>query len=83
MEDIYVPKSMLTCVIGFPAGSYIGFPSTSIFEVETPGRSTPETWGAFLPASFLTAAGFVAMSLELVLCGIFRISLYLGWLQAS
>jgi hypothetical protein len=63
---------MLTCVIGFPVPLWIGIALTSIFEVETAGNSAPD---AELVSSFLTA-GFTAASLEVVLCGIFLMSLY-------
>lgn len=43
-----------------------------------PGKSFPETCGVPLEVSFLVAVGFVAKSLEPVLWGIFRISLYLA-----
>jgi hypothetical protein len=67
---------MLTWVIGFPAGSYIGFASTSILDVAIPGKSAPDTGGVPFPGvSFLTAGSFVATSLVALLWGMFRISL--------
>jgi hypothetical protein len=39
----------------------------SIFEVDIPGKSFPETCGVPLDASFLGAEGFVTTSLEPVL----------------
>jgi hypothetical protein len=45
-----------------------------------PGRSAPETcFSPLVGVSFLTA-GFDTTSLEPVRCGMFRISLYFGWL---
>lgn len=72
---------MMTCVMGFPAGSYIGVALTSIFEVDMPGRSAPETCVAPFAAESFLPAGFDTTSFELVLCPMFRISLYFGWLE--
>lgn len=66
--------------MGFPAGSYIGFASTSILEVAIPGKSAPEGRGVPFLASFLVGAAFATTSVELVRCAIFRISLYFGCL---
>ena len=57
---------MLTWVIGFPAGSYIGLAFTSILEVDMPGKSTPETCEAPF-VSFLDAGSFDTTSLDPVL----------------
>lgn len=63
--------------MGLPAGSYIGFASMSILEIEIPGRSAPETDEVGLAeASFLTGAGFVTVSLEACLWAISRMLLY-------
>jgi hypothetical protein len=62
--------------MGFPAGSYIGFASTSILDVAIPGKSAPDTGVPFAGVSFLTAGSFVATSLVVLLWGIFRMSLY-------
>lgn len=43
-----------------------------------PGKSFPETCGVPFEDSFLDAVGFEVKSLEPVLWGIFRISLYLA-----
>ena len=64
--------------MGFPTGLYIGTAFTSILEVETGGSSAPDVgfcWGS----SFLTA-GLTAVSLDVVLWGMFRMSLYRDWL---
>ena len=72
-----LPSSILTCVIRFPAGSYIGFASILILEVDTPGKSALETIGVALSLdSFLTGAGLAGVSPEVVLWGISRILLY-------
>jgi hypothetical protein len=64
--------------MGFPAGSYIGFASTSILDVAIPGKSAPDTDDPFAGVSFLTAGSFVATSFVELLWGMFRISLYRG-----
>ncbi len=76
--NLSIPSSILTCVMGFPAGSYIGLAFTSIFEVEMPGRSAPDIWVAPLVGVSFLAAGFDAPSPVAVRCPIFRISLYFG-----
>lgn len=70
---------MFTWVIGFPAGLYMGFASTSILEVEIPGK--PDVVTPFPGVSFLTAEAFTVKSLAVSRCGMFRISLYRGWLR--
>ena len=73
------PSSILTCVIGFPAGSYKGLASTSIFEVASPGKSAPDNCDIpFAGASFLTEGSLVGASLVGFLWGMLRISLYRG-----
>ena len=62
--------------MGFPAGSYIGFASTSILDVAIPGKSAPDTGVPFAGVSFLTAGSLVATSLVVLLWGMFRMSLY-------
>jgi len=63
---------MMTWVIGFPVGLWIGMALTSILEDETGCNS-----GAGCFGSSLLRAGLVVVSLDGVLCGIFLISLYL------
>lgn len=64
-------------MIGFPAGSYIGFASTSIVEVATPGKSAPDIGGVpFAGVSFFAVGTFVATSPIVLLWGMFRMSLY-------
>lgn len=63
---IRVPSSMLTCVMGFPAGSYTGLAFTSIFEIDNPGRSAPETGGVpFAAFSFSIAGSFAVTSVAI------------------
>lgn len=52
-------------MIGFPAGSYIGFAFTSIFDVASPGNSAPDIAGvseSFFTFSVFTAGAFSSAS---------------------
>lgn len=68
---------MLTCVIGFPVALCMGMALTSIFDVETGGKSAPEG----LCSSFLGGATLTEVSLTVDLWGMFLISLYLDCLS--
>lgn len=60
-----IPSSILICVIGFPAGSYIGFACTSIFDIAKPGNSAPDIFGvseSFWSFSTLVAGAFASSS---------------------
>lgn len=81
-EGHHEPSSMLTAVMGFPEALWMGMAFTSILDVDTAGRSAPEIEERrFNSSSFLTGAALTAVSFDVDLWGIFRISLYLDCLD--
>lgn len=76
---------MLTAVMRFPAGSYTGFPLTSILELDA-AAATRSALGTASGADgvaglavgdlLVAGAGLTATSFEVDLWGMFRMSLY-------
>lgn len=82
-----VPSSMLTCVMGLPADGYIGLALMSIVDLDAAADVLSALGAATLAAlgpliSFFAGGAFTA-SLDVVLSGMFRMSLYFDCLYNS